>query len=95
MNIKIKYCIDPKIYQKHFDLNKSEVAKIYKIDRSDFTNLVSYKLTRQKRYLKQIPDEFLEPVIWNVKTKKITRFKDAKKKEEKELIKIFKENNDR
>jgi hypothetical protein len=94
MNIKIRYCIDPKIFMKHSTKTGKQISFQYGIEKSLFYKLTSYKKTRQKKYLQQIPEEFLEPVIWNVKTEKITRFKDAKKKEEKELIKLFKEDNE-
>lgn len=92
MNNRIRYCIDQKIFRKHSTRTGKQISFQYGIEKSLFYKLTSYKKTRQKKYLKQIPDEFLEPVIWNVKTKKITRFQDAKSKEQKELIKLFKEN---
>jgi predicted transcriptional regulator len=91
----IAYCINK-------DLNfisiwsKREIARDHGISEVTFANWSNYKIATNYKTLKKydFEDKWIEAVIWYPSEKKVVRFKDAKKKEEKELIKIFKENNE-
>jgi hypothetical protein len=51
---------------------------------------MSYKTIKKNGF----EDKFIEPVLWYAKEKRVVRFKDAKTEIEKQIIKIYEENNE-
>ncbi len=91
-DIKIKYCINEKIWVASNE-NKTQLAKKYRLSRQYFSELINFKRTMSYKTIKKngFEDKFIEPVLWYAKEKRVVRFKDAKTEIEKQIIKIYEE----
>ena len=93
--IKIKYCINEKLCFISVQ-TKTQIARNYNMSPvmfgylTNFIEPVSYDTIKKYGF----EDKFIEPVLWYTKEKRVVRFKDATTEIEKQIIKIYEENNE-
>jgi hypothetical protein len=94
-NIKIAYCLNETFQFRHVN-SKRQVAQMYGMKYANYFKISNYKEPASFETIKKygFEDKYIEPVLWYTKEKRVVRFKDATTEIEKQIIKIYEENNE-
>jgi hypothetical protein len=94
-DIKIKFCLNESFKFRHVN-NKKEVAEMYNVRYYTFLDITTYKKGLEYETIKNygFEEKYIEPVLWYEDEKRVVRFKDATTEIEKQIIKIYEENNE-